>query len=147
MPPELTTDSLVLLLRAALLLVLYGFLVLVFLAVRRELYQQLGERPAVFGRLIVLEAGATGLPSGHALPLQVVTTLGRSPNCTVVLTDTFVSGTHAILTWRDGRWWVRDAGSTNGTLLNQRVLPEEETAVEYDDVLGIGRLRLRLSPP
>jgi pSer/pThr/pTyr-binding forkhead associated (FHA) protein len=50
------------------------------------------------------------------------------------------------LTWRDGRWWLRDAGSTNGTLLNQQPLVEGEIAIDYGDVVGVGRLQLKLTP-
>ncbi len=140
----LPTDVAIFLLRLAMLALLYLFLLSVFLAVRRELRQQAADN-TVQGRLVLLDAGTTNLPPGHVLPLQRVTTIGRSPRCTLVLNDTFVSATHAILTWRDGQWWLRDAGSTNGTWLNHEPLPPGEVVVQYGDVIGIGKVRLKLA--
>jgi hypothetical protein len=145
-PLDLPVDVAVLLLRLGLMLVLYLFLLSVFLLTRGELRRQVQGAQGAAGRLILLEAGATGLPSGHALPLQPVTTIGRSPTSTVPLNDSFVSTTHAVLTWRGSQWWLRDAGSTNGTMLNQQPLAEGETPVQYGDVIGIGRIRLKLAP-
>ena len=147
MPPlEAGSDAFLLALRFGVLFVLYAFLLTVFLVVRRELQTQGRPRPAAPGHLVVVEGGDTGLPPGHTLPLQPVTTLGRAPECTLVLGDTFVSSTHALLTWRDGRWWLRDAGSTNGTLLNQQPVVDGEIPIDYGDLVGVGRLQLKLTP-
>jgi hypothetical protein len=134
------------LLRVALVLVLYLFLLCTFWVVRRELGRQASADRSRSGRLLVVEAGATGLPLGQQLPLQPVTTLGRAAGCTLPIEDTYVSATHAVLAWRDGRWWLRDAGSTNGTQLNDQPVGEAETPVAFGDVIGIGTTRLQLSP-
>ncbi len=143
---ELPADALVLLLRLGLVLLLYLFLVSVFLLARRELRQQAVRATAGPGRLLVLDAGLTSLPAGHALLLQPVTTMGRAHGCTLPLDDTYVSATHAVLAWHDGRWWLRDAGSTNGTLLNGQPVAERETPVAYGDEIRIGTARLQLAP-
>ncbi|HLH22374.1 MAG TPA: FHA domain-containing protein [Chloroflexota bacterium] len=143
---DLPADVLVLVLRLGLVFILYLFLLSIFLLARRELRQQAARGRSGPGRLVVVEAGATSLPPGQALPLQPVTTLGRAHGCTLALDDTYVSATHAVLTWHDGRWWLRDAGSTNGTLLNDQPVPEDETPVTYGDVIGVGTARLRLAP-
>jgi predicted component of type VI protein secretion system len=44
-------------------------------------------------------------------------TVGKDAANDVVLDDPFVSGRHLRLERRDGRWHVRDLGSTNGTFL------------------------------
>jgi pSer/pThr/pTyr-binding forkhead associated (FHA) protein len=142
---ELPAEWLVLLLRLGLVVILYLFLLSVFLLARRELRQQAAGVRSGPGRLLVVEAGATSLPVGQALPLQPVTTLGRAHGCTLALDDTYVSATHAVLAWHDGRWWLRDAGSTNGTLLNDQPVPEAEIPVAYGDVIAIGTARLRLA--
>ena len=142
---ELPADVVVLLLRVGLMLVLYLFLLCTFWVVRRELSCQATWAGSGPGRLLVLEAGATSLPVGQVLPLQRVTTLGRAHGCTLAVDDTYVSGTHAVLAWRDGRWWLRDAGSTNGTLLNDQPVPETETPLTFGDVIGIGTTRLQLA--
>jgi DNA-binding NtrC family response regulator len=43
--------------------------------------------------------------------------VGKDPDNDVVLTDRFVSAHHLRVERRGGRWWLRDLGSTNGTLL------------------------------
>src|SRR4051812_14591653 len=94
---DVPADVLVLLLRAGLILVLYLFLLGVFLLARRELRQQATDAPTGPGRLVVVDAGVTGLRAGEALPLQPVTTVGRAQACTFALDDTYVSATHAVL--------------------------------------------------
>ena len=42
-------------------------------------------------------------------------TLGRSQDSTIVLDDDYVSSRHARFFSQDGRWYVEDLGSTNGT--------------------------------
>jgi hypothetical protein len=143
---DLPADVLVLLLRVGLVLVLYLFLLCTFWVVRRELGHQAAGAGVGPGRLLVVEAGATSLPVGQLLPLQPVTTLGRAHGCTLAIDDTYVSATHAVLAWRDGQWWLRDAGSTNGTLLNDRPVTQAETPVAFGDVIAIGTTRLQLAP-
>ena len=141
---EWSTDVVLLALRLAMLVVLYLFLLNVFLLTRRELGRQVRAAGGASGHLIVLQSGQSSLTPGQIIALRPLTTLGRSPGCTVVLDDTFVSTTHAALTWRAGQWWLRDAGSTNGTLLNERPVAGE-MPVAPNDVIGIGQTRLRLA--
>jgi hypothetical protein len=48
---------------------------------------------------------------------------GRSQRCQTLIDDPGVSSHHAMLSWRDGKWWVRDLGSTNGTSVNAAAIP------------------------
>jgi hypothetical protein len=139
-------EAAILFLRLAMTAVLYLFLLSIFLIARRELNRQARRSGESIGRLVLLDAGATSLPPGHALPLQSVTTLGRGVTSTLVLNDSFVSTTHAVLTRRGDQWWLRDAGSTNGTRLEGEPVGSTEIAVQYGDVIEIGRIRLKLAP-
>jgi len=74
-------------------------------------------RPSKPGRgtphaLAVLEGPLAGqtIPLGGE-PLVV----GRAPDNAVVLQDDYVSSRHARFFAQDGRWYVEDLGSTNGT--------------------------------
>lgn len=138
-------DVLVLLLRLGVVAVLYFFLIVVFLLTRRELRQQTARGAGAAGRLVVLDSGATGLAAGQVLPLQPVTIVGRAPTCTLVLNDNFVSATHAALTWHDGRWWLRDTGSTNGTLVDEQPVGTGEVPLDYGGIIRIGQVRLQLA--
>lgn len=46
-------------------------------------------------------------------------TLGRGSDVTLALTDDYVSTAHARLFLHEGRWYVEDLGSTNGTYLDR----------------------------
>jgi pSer/pThr/pTyr-binding forkhead associated (FHA) protein len=47
------------------------------------------------------------------------------------------------VTFADGEWWLEDAGSTNGTLLNGSRIWDKER-LRYGDELAVGRIALRL---
>jgi pSer/pThr/pTyr-binding forkhead associated (FHA) protein len=50
---------------------------------------------------------------------ETAVTIGRSHECTLVLGDDYTSSKHARLFADDGRWYVEDLGSTNGTYLDR----------------------------
>ena len=68
--------------------------------------------------------------------------LGRSSGCQLVFGDDTVSRRHAELTLVEGRWMLRDLGSSNGTWVNGRRVMEAEVAP--GDELQLGGLALRL---
>jgi len=79
-------------------------------------------------------AGETFVPQGER------TMIGRSPDCQVFLDDVTVSRRHAALADRDGRWFVEDQGSLNGTFVNRRRVESAELA--DGDEIQIGKYRL-----
>jgi pSer/pThr/pTyr-binding forkhead associated (FHA) protein len=138
----LAPEVAIFLLRVALIGLLYCFLLALFVAVRRDL-RRAATAPSAPGYLVVLDPGGTSYKPGQVLPLQVVTSIGRAPENALPLNDSYVSATHASLTLRNGRWWLRDLESTNGTLVNRRRV-EGEVPVEFGDVITVGRTRLKL---
>ena len=63
-----------------------------------------------------------------------------------MLGDPTVSRKHARLSYRDGKWWLADLASTNGTRLNGwRVV--EEVEVLPGDRVSFGGARYRLTAP
>jgi anti-anti-sigma factor len=64
--------------------------------------------------------------------------IGRDPTCRVRLNDNSISRRHATVRRRDGRVLLRDLGSRNGTLLNDRLIQDEEVEVRHGDRLRIG---------
>ncbi|HKY62368.1 MAG TPA: sigma 54-interacting transcriptional regulator [bacterium] len=69
--------------------------------------------------------------------------LGAGEKNDVVLQDPYLSSRHAKLTLREGRLWVHDLGSTNGTFLNGVKVREAE--LEEGQILKIGQCELRIS--
>lgn len=133
----MTSSALAALVSYGTLALLWVFVLLTLQAVRRDLA---ADRPAPASpgtgpgpaaaptALALLEApGADGGPAGATrtlVPLdpRLPVTLGRAPSSTVVLDDDYASTHHAQVVHRDGRWWVEDLGSTNGTSLDGRAL-------------------------
>ena len=69
-----------------------------------------------------------------------LTTAGRHPESDIFLDDVTVSRRHAEIRRRDGKFFVQDKGSLNGTYVNrQRV---EETPLASGDELQIGKFKL-----
>lgn len=67
-------------------------------------------------------------------------TVGRLPDCDVVVDDPSVSKHHARLSWNTKTWAVEDLGSSNGTRLNGQ--PVEGMGIVHDgDELTFGDAR------
>jgi pSer/pThr/pTyr-binding forkhead associated (FHA) protein len=96
-----------------------------------------------FGQLVVIQAGKSDLVQGHTFPIGVITRLGRAATNSVIIEDAFASAEHARLSLRNGRWWLEDLNSRNGTLLNQDRL-NAPAIVASGDVIGIGEIQLRI---
>ncbi|HVM57359.1 MAG TPA: FHA domain-containing protein [Gaiellaceae bacterium] len=88
--------------------------------------------------LVVRSGGGRGGES--FVPQDERTTIGRSPDCGVFLDDVTVSRRHAVLVRRNGRWYIEDQGSLNGTFVNRRRV--ESAELEDGDELQIGKYRL-----
>lgn len=87
--------------------------------------------------------------------------VGRLPDCDLLLDDTTVSKHHALLRWSEATavCTVQDQGSTNGTYLNASHLGTREVRLQDGDLLGFGDVafwflltetlhaRLRQGPP
>ncbi len=64
-----------------------------------------------------------GSLQGTAITLGASTiTIGRSPDCTLVVDDEYASGRHARIYPDQGGWFLEDLGSTNGTYLRKEQL-------------------------
>jgi Nif-specific regulatory protein len=54
--------------------------------------------------------------------------IGRGLDCDVILSDPLASRVHAVIVCEEGVWWVRDAGSRNGTVVNNQKVDEAQLA-------------------
>ena len=99
------------------------------------------ERPQ--GGLTVIATAAVGVAVDHQFALLPVTGIGRNPSNTIVLDDEYTSGEHVLISLRNGRWWVEDLNSRNGTLLNGQPL-SDMAVVSSGDVVTVGSTTLKL---
>ncbi|HEX5751572.1 MAG TPA: FHA domain-containing protein [Archangium sp.] len=69
--------------------------------------------------------------------------VGRLPDCDLVIDDASVSKRHAVLRWNEpqGRCTVQDTGSTNGTFLNGSTLGTREATLKDGDILSFGNVQ------
>jgi hypothetical protein len=81
--------------------------------------------------LVLQRGGETGLT--WTLDRQPLT-IGRSPECTIVLEDRQVSRIHARVTWRDDHYEIEDLASKNGTHLNGQDLADSQPLHDGDEI-------------
>jgi hypothetical protein len=82
---------------------------------------------------LIAERGG-GLTRDERFDLIGGLSIGRSKDADVQIEDRYASGIHARLFSREGRHWVEDMNSTNGTTLNGAALNGEAELVDGDTI-------------
>ena len=142
------SDAALTLLKFAFLALLFVFLSRVVLVVVREMRasKPLAVRPDEGRR----RGGATRRDrpwtavvvappeaAGREYVLAAENTIGRAAGCTIALDDTFVSSIHARVFIADGIPYAEDAGSTNGTRVNDATITGTQRLARGDRI-GVG---------
>jgi hypothetical protein len=139
-------ETILFILRVVIALLLYAFLGALLWMVWRD-FKATSARLDVsqrrLGQLVVVASEDADVPIGRAFPLYALTTLGRAPTNSVVLSDSAASGEHALIARRGSQWWLEDRQSRNGTSLNGQPV-EVPVVVSTGDIIGVGRVRLKL---
>jgi serine phosphatase RsbU (regulator of sigma subunit) len=89
------------------------------------------------------------LQGGQAIPYNLTeeaTVLGRLPECTIQLQSNMVSRRHAEVFLNEGKYYVKDLGSGNGTFLNGKKL-ESDAELTHNDRLKLGPMLFRFDDP
>ena len=145
----MTTPVLLLILRIGGAVLLLAFFAAIGWYLRQDLRAtrraMTGQGPSLGVLRVIANTGEQPAPD-TVYELSPITTLGRNSRNTIVLTDGYVSGEHALLAWRDSQWWLEDLGSRNGTVLNDAPL-SDPTVISTGDVLTIGGVQLKLELP
>jgi pSer/pThr/pTyr-binding forkhead associated (FHA) protein len=152
------------LVRLGFLTLLWTFVLVTVLALRRDLKAPADARPATRERraaraprppkppkvakqqkvkgskLVVIE----GPLNGTVIPLgNVQITIGRAPDSTLVIDDDYASSRHARIYPSEGAWVVEDLGSTNGTWID-RTRITTPTVLPVGAPLRVGRTTLQI---
>jgi FHA domain len=90
---------------------------------------------------LVAEGGG-GLQAGERFDLIGGLSIGRSKDADLRIDDRYASGVHARIFSHEGRTYIEDMNSTNGTLLNDATL-RGEAELAHGDVVRIGDTRFR----
>jgi FHA domain-containing protein len=91
-----------------------------------------------YAKASVERIGESGAPAGSWPLLRGRTRLGRDSDNHVVLDDERVSLHHALITVREGGYWLEDLGSTNGTFLGDDTRVMTAHALADGDQLRLG---------
>lgn len=149
----MTLDVFLLILRLLLIVLLYLFLMQVVIVITRDLrkttvVKEFGTSKAspVLGHLIVVDSGPSQqIKPGASYNLLPQNTIGRGPTSDILLSESFISGEHTRVWYRNDTWYVQDAGSTNGTFLNNQPAREALPA-RIGDIVQVGYIRFKLAP-
>jgi FHA domain len=147
----MSLDVFLFILRLLFIVLLYLFLMQVVFAITRDLRKTaaasestVNKAPPVVGHLIVVDSGPSNILPGTRFDLSPQTTIGRGPNNTIQLMDNFISGENTRLWFRNGLWYVQDAGSMNGTYVNNQPA-REALAARFGDIIQVGFIRFKLA--
>lgn len=143
----LPLDFLLVILRLLFIILLYLFLMQVVIAITRDLKRgkSAAAAPTALGRLVVVHSGPSTLAPGTSFALLPQTTIGRGPTNTIEIKDQTVSSEQTRLWYRNGTWYVQNAGRANGTFVNEQSASEALPA-KMGDIIRVGYIRFQLKP-
>lgn len=76
---------------------------------------------------------------GSVYPLHVITNIGRKDDNHIIINDPFISSNHATVYIKDGKLFIKDLNSTNGTFINGNKINDVEELFD-GDIVEIGRV-------
>lgn len=137
-------ELIIFLLRLLAALSLAAFLLALFVVIWRNA-SAADQQPASAGfshGYLVCEQPAVAV-GGDRCALRPIVTMGRAEGNTIVIRDDFASANHARIVLEQGKWWLEDRESRNGTQLNGETIARR-TILADGDQIGIGAYRYRL---
>ncbi len=73
--------------------------------------------------------------------------IGRSKKCDVYIKDPFMSKENTLIYHQDGKFYIKDLGSTNGTFVNGKQLLEKPAKLKDSDKITIGEVKFLFVDP
>lgn len=129
-------EYLMLAIRIAAAVTLYGFLAALFVWLRRDLLGSAEDVKALPRTGLNIQEGVEALGRRVLDPRNEI---GRAADNDIVLDDETVSSHHARILFQDGQWWVEDLASRNGTVVND-IPVETPMVITYGDQIRMGRV-------
>jgi pSer/pThr/pTyr-binding forkhead associated (FHA) protein len=103
-----------------------------------------GKLPPTLGHLVVVDSGPSNIAPGTRFDLSPQTNIGRGPTNVIQIPDSFVSAEHTRMWFRNGVWYVQDAGSVNGTFVNNQPARDAMPA-KPGDIIRVGYIQFKLT--
>lgn len=72
--------------------------------------------------------------------IKETTLVGRSKKCDLFIKDPFMSKENTQIYFHDGKFYIKDMGSTNGTFVNGKQLSEKPVKLKDSDKIKIGSI-------
>ncbi|MDP4180455.1 MAG: FHA domain-containing protein [Bacillota bacterium] len=66
--------------------------------------------------------------------------IGRSGKNSIVIKDPYMSSKHASFLFKDGKYFIHDSGSTNGTFINGKEVKKTPQPLKDGDKIRIGQI-------
>jgi hypothetical protein len=134
--------TILLLIRLAMAIALYGFLGWAIWILWRDIKRQdeLMASRRIPGLKLLRQVEVGEVSHEFSKPELVV---GRDQTCDLILDEKTVSAEHARFSYHHGNWWVEDLQSRNGTLLNLESLSTSAVVVSGDQ-LQLGQVIIRV---
>lgn len=88
----------------------------------------------------------TGKSAGQKIdvaPTEAEVTFGNRRTATVVLKDPWITFMHAVITKKDGAYWVSDKRSRAGTTVNGQKVDERGRALKDGDTISLGKTEIK----
>lgn len=140
----MSIEHTIFLLRLLAGLSLVAFLLTLFILIWRSLLQsERGAAPVLSKHGYLVREQPPQAGDAVRWSLRPIVTLGRAGSNAVVVNDDFASAEHARIILDQGKWWLEDRQSLNGTHLNDDKIMRR-TILADGDVIGIGNYRFRI---
>jgi hypothetical protein len=125
-------------------IVVIGIVYIVLFKIIRIMYLDLKgikprERSIDYALEVVDAPDNSGIVKGNVYPIHTVTNIGRKEENHIAINDPYVSGNHARVFINNGRLFIKDLNSTNGTIKNNRIIRDVEELYN-GDIIEIGRV-------
>jgi FHA domain len=137
------SGPILLVLRIAMALALYGFVGWALLTIWRDVRQQTDLINATRTPPIHLRYQLEGQAFVRRFSKPEVT-IGRDPASDCHLDNQTISAHHSRLSFHHGQWWVEDLRSTNGTFLNQENVADP-LVITAGDTIRCGQVLLEIA--
>jgi len=130
------SDTIIAITKVAFVAGLYVFLFFVARSIKGHVTAERARRPEGADTVPILEVTAPE-SARRTIEVRRPIVVGRGTNVDITLDDAFASDRHARFDTAEGRLFVHDLGSTNGTMVNgDRVA--ERTPLSPGDAITIG---------
>ncbi|HET7737770.1 MAG TPA: FHA domain-containing protein [Tepidiformaceae bacterium] len=142
----MSTPDELLVLRLALLGILFAFVLVAAVILRSEGRPRTGRGPApapAIARLVVTAPAGSGLGRGAEFVIAGEMSIGRDPRNAIVVPDPSISSLHATVTRAGSTWRLVDHGSTNGSTVGGRPVDTRGVAIRIGDEVVLGAVRFR----